>query len=153
MITKQDTLLLLTEMREKGIDTNNDIIAVVKSDAVPLEVIKKINDYRPLELSKFYKKLRSSYNKKHSKLYINIMKADEENLKDPNLALTTLSALLNQILQFKAEDKSMFLRHSRFDEIIKVLDIYSKTFNLNPIFKLLHLIKCDIKTMEYLQSV
>ena len=41
MITKQDTLLLLTEMREKGIDTDNDIIAVVKSDAVPLEVIKR----------------------------------------------------------------------------------------------------------------
>ena len=80
------------------------------------------------------------------------MKADEGVLKDPNLALTTLSGLLNQILQFKCEDKVMFLKHARFDEILEVLAIYSKTFNINPILKLLHLIKCDIKTMEYLQT-
>lgn len=152
MITKQDIILLLTELKNNGEDIDSDIDLVIKSPAIPLTVIKKINDFRLLELSEFYKKIKTSYNKKHSKLYINIMKADEGALKDPNLALTTLSGLLNQILQFKCEDKVMFLKHARFEEILEVLAIYSKTFNINPILKLLHLIKCDIKTMEYLQT-
>jgi len=152
MISKQDALVLLTEMQENGLDVESDIKVILRSVDVPIEIIKKINNYRPMDLSLFYKKLKNSYNKKHSKLYINIMKSDEDALTDPNKALTTLTALLNQILQFKTEDKIMFLQHSRFDEIIKVLEIYSKTFNTNSAYKLLHLIKCDIKTMEFIQK-
>ena len=76
------------------------------------------------------------------------MRADENVIKDPKITLTTLSALLNQILQFECEDKTMFLKHARADEITKVLDIYFKTYNLEPAYKLLTLFKADCKVLE-----
>lgn len=148
MITKTDLLLLLTEMQDKGLDTKEDVKYLMSSRSVPLDLLSKINKERQLDVARFYRKLRTSYNKKNSKLYINIMRSDENTITDPNTVLTTLSAMLNQILQFKANDKSMFLKHVRATEITQVLDIYFKTFNINPALKLLNLIKADIKVLE-----
>ena len=152
MITRTDLVLLLTELQEKGIDVTEDINKLYQSgNSIPVDVLKKINDTRPLDLLKFYEKLRDSYNKKRSKLYINIMKSNENAITEVKTVLTTLSALLNQILQFEVEDKSMFYTHARADEIIKVLGIYFSTKNIDPAYKLLSLIKADIKTLDLIK--
>ena len=151
MITRSDLVLLLTDLQEKGIDVTEDISKLYQSSNIPVDILKKINDSRPLDLLKFYEKLRESYNKKRSKLYINIMKSDENAIEDVKTILTTLSALLNQILQFEAEDKSMFYTHSRADEITNVLKIYFETKNINPAYKLLSLVKADIKILDMIK--
>lgn len=151
MISRSDILLLLTDLQNNGVDVKNDISNLYTSQTIPLDTLKKINDNRPLDLIKFYEKLRKSYNNKRSKMYINIMKADENAQLDPKVTLTTLSALLNQILQFECEDKPMFLKHSRADEIAKVLTIYLNTYNIEPAYKLLSLYKADIKVLEMIK--
>ena len=151
MITKNDCLLLLGELQEKGIDTSKITTVALNYNGVNPQVIKFINSHRQFEANRFYEKLRESYNKKRSKLYINIMKADENLQLDAKTVLTTLSALLNQILQYECEDKAMFLKHARADEIIKVLDIYFNNYNLDPAYKLLALYKADIKVLEMIK--
>lgn len=152
MISRSDIVLLLTELQNNGEDVSKDISELYKSNTIPFEILKKINDKRPLDLCLFYEKLRKSYDNKRSKLYINIMKSNENAILDSKTILTTLSALLNQILQFECEDKSMFIKHSRADEIAKVLGIYFNTFNIEPSLKLLTLIKADIVALEYINS-
>ena len=98
MIAKTDIILLLTEMQKAGLDTANDIKQVLNSNVIPLDIIRKINDYKSIDIVNFYDKLRKSYNDKHSKLYKNIMKSDENLLNDPKSALTTLSALFSLVL-------------------------------------------------------
>ena len=146
MITKNDCYLLLSELNERGIDTSIPIKDLMSSNSPSLEVVKFINDNRQLDLTKFYKKLKKSYNNKKSKLYINIMKEIEH----PQEVLTTLSSLLTQILLFskESEDRQMFLRHARTDEITKVLSGYFKDFDLTNCVKLIKLIKIDIKALE-----
>lgn len=152
MITKSDIILLLTDLQNKGFDVKSDIATVLASPSIPLDILKKVNDNRSLDILSFYEKLRQSHNAKRSKLYINIMKADENVLKDPKTVLTTLSALLNQILQFNAEDRTMFYQHARCNEILTVLGIYFKTYNLEPATKLLTLYKADIVALEMMNG-
>jgi len=151
MITRSDLVLLLTDLQEKGEDVGEDIMKLYQSPGISIDILKKINDKRPLDLLKFYEKLRESYNKKRSKLYINIMKSDENAIDDAKTILTTLSALLNQILQFDVEDRSMFYTHARADEIVKVLNIYFNTKDIDPAYKLLSLVKADIKILEMIK--
>lgn len=152
MISKSDVVLLLTELQDSGEDVSKDILTLYRSDNIPLEILKKINDSKPLSVVKFYEKIRQSYNKKHSKMYINIMRSDENATQDAKTILTTLSGLLNQILQFECDDKPMFLKHVRADEITKALEIYFKTFNIEPAFKLLKLIKADVKVLQMIKD-
>lgn len=152
MISKQDVLLLLTELSENGVECDEQIASLYSNSYNVFTVLKFINENRSLDLVSFYDKLRKSYNKKHSQLYKNIVKCDENVETDPNLTLTTLTALLNQIMQFKTDNKGMFLKHSRAEEIIKVLEIYINTFNLQPAQKLLTLIKADLIVSEYLDG-
>lgn len=148
MIDKTDIILLLSDMQKNNIDVSNDVKAVLNSDIIPLNIIKKINEFKSIDIVNFYIKLKKSYNDKHSKLYKNIMRADENLLDDPKTALTTLSALLNQILLYKPEDRVMFYKHARGNEIAQVLSIYFKTYNIEPVYKLLALTKADIKCLE-----
>lgn len=113
---------------------------------VNLDVLEFINNNRQLDVTAFYEKMRKSYNDKHSKLYINIMRPTEE----PDEVLTTLSALLTQILIFanKANDRAMFLRHVRAEEITKVLTKYFNDYDLIACNELLGLFKADIKALE-----
>ena len=147
-LQKSDVVLLLTELQNRGIDVDKEISLTITSQYIPVEALKVINDNRNLDLLKFYEKLRNSYNKKRSKMYINIMKSDEHIITDAKTILTTLTALLNQILQFETDNRPMFLRAARADEITEVLRIYFKTFNIEPAYKLLSLIKADIKCLE-----
>lgn len=67
-ITKTDCILLLTEQQEKGIDVSSVLNKLVKQQEPSVDVIKFINDNRQLDLSKFYDKIRKSYNNKKSNL-------------------------------------------------------------------------------------
>ena len=145
MITKNDCILLLTELEEKGVNTK-DALREAISQGATLSVIKFINDNRQLDLTTFYEKIRKNYNKKKSSLYINIVKE----IETPNEVLTTLSALLTQILLFArdVENREMFLKHARALEITKILTDYFQTYSLTNCIKLLKVIKADIKALE-----
>jgi hypothetical protein len=146
MITKNDCILLLTDISEMGIETTAIMKKLLSNPELDMDVIKFINDNRPLEVAQFYEQLRYNYNHKKSKLYINIVKDIEE----PNEVLTTLSALLTQILLYakKCSDKEMFLKHSRAEEISKVLARYFKLYDLSVCLQLLRVIKLDLKALE-----
>lgn len=146
MILKNDCYLLLADLQNKGIDTTDAINELISSTTIPMSVIKFINDNRQLDLMKFYEKVRKSYNQKKSNLYINIVKEIEE----PSEVLTTLSAMLTQVLRYSEEvaDKQMFLRHARANDISKVLSLYLSNWDLTNCIKLLKVIKADIKALE-----
>ena len=146
MITRNDCFLLLRELQNNGMDTTEQINKLVSTQTLPLDVVKFINDNRQFDLSKFYEKIRKSYNAKKSNLYINIVKDIEE----PNKILTTLSALLTQILLFSenAENRQMFLKHARAADIAKVLTIYFNNYDLTNCINILRILKADLKAFE-----
>lgn len=147
MISKNDCLILLNEIKNNGTDVSTQLSFLIKNKEPNADIIKFINENRQLELTNFYEKIRKSYNEKRSKLYINIVKEIEE----PQEVLTTLSALLTQILLFSknTENKAMFLRSSRAHQISLVLNNYFKTYDITTAQKLLKIIKADIKVCEY----
>ena len=146
MISKNDCYLILADLKNKGIETTEILNKLVKTSNPSLEVIKFINDNRQLDLSVFYEKIRKNYNKKKSNLYINIVKE----ITDTNEVLSTLSAMLTQILLFSKNvgNKQMFLKHARASDICKVLSLYFNNYDLTNCIKLLLLIKADIKALE-----
>lgn len=152
MITRNDCLILLKELEDNGIDTHTYTKKLYTSNNL-VDVIAFINDNRQLDLSAFYEKLRKNYNNKKSNLYINIVKSDEEDFNADNI-LTTLTSLLLQIMLFSkgVENKEMFLRHSRANEISKVLSIYFQNYDLTNCIKLLHLVKADLKVLESVKN-
>lgn len=152
MLSKNDLLLILSEIKDKGIDTSKLSTSLILSDKIPFNVLKFVNDNRPLEISNFYEVLRKSYNNKKSNLYKNIVK---EELTDPEEVLVILSSLNLQILLYakKLEDNRMFLNHSRAKEITEVLNNYYKSYDLIPCLKLLKLIKADLKCFEAVSKI
>ena len=150
-ISKNDCLLLLTELNEKGIDTSKKIKEVIKNNGPDLETLRFLNDQRQLDVTGFYEKLRRSYNNKKSILYINIVR---EKIDEPKELLTTLASLNLQILLYckNLEDSNMFLKQSRFEEINKCLYNYARTYDLIPCQKLLKLIRADLMVLEYIQD-
>lgn len=151
MITNTDCILLLAELEEQGNSEAGELIERVASKSnVDLSVLKFINKNRPLEVLEFYELLRKNYNKKKSNIYINIVKEIEK----PDEVLTTLSALLTQILLFakKLDDnKTLFLKHSRANDITKVLNNYFTTYDITKCIELLRLIKADLKALEQIK--
>lgn len=151
MITKNDCLLLLSELQDKGLETKPYVMKVLKDNNVNLEVLKFINDNRKLELTEFYNFLRNRYNEKKSKLYKEIVQIDEKQPKD---IVVTLSSLLTQILLYsnKVENKQLFLRHSRADEISKVLVKYFQDYDVQLCVSMMNLLKADLKACEYISK-
>lgn len=146
MITKTDCYILLAELEKDGIDTKDALDKLSRSNNLPIDVIQFINQNRQLDLAMFYEKLRKNYNHKKSMLYKNIVKEVE----DPNEVLTTLSSMLTQILLFSKQvnNKQMFLKHARCNEITFVLNNYFKTYDLTNCLRLLRMIKADLKCLE-----
>ena len=147
-ISKTDCLILLNELQESGIDCSNEVKTLLRSSGPSVEVLKFINDNRPLDLAMFYEKLRKSYNNKKSTLYINLMKdPDPENI---NKVLSTLNSYSLQATLFseQLQNKQMYYRFSRQKEENQCLYYYTKTYDLTPCIKLLSLIKADIKVLE-----
>lgn len=152
MITKNDCLLLLGEIKNSGVDTSEMCTLLFNTKNISIDVLKFINSHRPLDVTNFYNKIRKSYNNKKSKLYKEIVQIDE---KEPKDIVVTLSSLLTQILLFSnsVEDKQLFYKHSRADEISKVLSNYFKTFDTTLCIQLLTLIKADLKVLESIQKI
>ena len=150
MITKNDCILLLTSLQEKGLEVKSYIIKLMREDDLNLDVLKFINDNRELELSKFYEKIRKNHNQKKSNLYGNIVKEIEE----PQEVIITLSAMLTQILLYskKLENKKLFLTHARANEITQVLNNYFDNYDIKNALKLMKVIKADIKCLESLKN-
>lgn len=151
MIKKTDILLLLNDLKDKGEDVDKYISSLYKTTSIPLDILKFINDKRELNVSSFYEKLRSNYNKKRSDLYINIVK-EIDNIEE---VLTTLAAYNLQVLLFAKKldsDKEMFYRNTRVEEVTRVLNNYYKTFDIDSCQLLLSLIKSDIKLFEELRK-
>ena len=149
MITKNDCLLLLSEIEATGIDVKEICTHLIKTNSIDLETLKFIDKYRPFQVSQFYEYLRKNYNDKKSKLYKEIVQIDQKLPKD---VIVTLSSLLTQIFLYsnklEIEDQQSFLNHSRADEILKVLLNYVKTSDSKLGIQLLHLIKTDLKILE-----
>ena len=75
-------------------------------------------------------------------------------IDDVQDVLTTLASLNLQILLFSknVEDKQMFLKHARAEEITRVLNNYYKVYDLTNCIKLIHLIRADIMAFENVQG-
>lgn len=147
-ILKSDCLLLLSELAANGIDTAEQTGLLIKNGSPSVELLKFINNHRPLDLTNFYEKIRKSYNTGKSKLYKNIM--NDLNEENPSEVLTTLNAYSLQVLLFskKLEEKQVFFRFARLEEVYRCLHYYSKTYDLQPCIQLLSMIKSDIKVLE-----
>lgn len=147
MIKKNDILLLLTELQDNGEDVSKYISTLYKTKDIPIETIKFINDKREIDVAAFYEKLRSNYNHKKSDLYINIVKED---LNDLDEILTTLAAYNLQVLLFarKLDNKELFYKFSRVEEVTRVLNNYYKTYDIEKCRLILSLIKADLKLFE-----
>ena len=146
MISKLDVLSLLSDLKDRGEDVTTYEQEVIKNVSVPLSVIKFLNEKRSFEVSKFFEKLRYSYNHKKSNLYLNIVKE----ISDVEDVLTTLASYNLQVLIYakKVEDKEMFYRNTRVEEVTRVLNNYYKTFDLEECITVLSLLKADIKLFE-----
>lgn len=149
-ISKNDCILLLTELKESGVDTKEAERELLTSRGISLNVLNFINKNRNLDVVNFYEKLRKSYNNKHSKLYGNIIKEVDNPLK----VLSTLSSLSLQILLFSkdVEDKELFFRHVRAKEINLVLTKYFTDYNLSNALTLMKLIKADLTACEVINE-
>lgn len=149
MLTKNDLLLLLTDLQESGVDVTSQVTSLIRNPSLSLDVLKFINNQRQLDVAAFYELLRKNYNSKKSPLYKNIVREDNDN---PDTVLTTLAALNLQILLFakNLEDNKLFLKASRAEEITRVLNNYYQTYDLIPCYKILRLIKADLVAFEYI---
>ena len=147
-ISTSDCLVLLEEIKDQGIDTSVITKTLLRSNIPTLEVLKFINDNRQLDLSNFYEKLRKSYNNKKSTLYINLMREVDKN--DISSVITTLNSYALQVVLFakNIENKQIFYRFARLQEVYQCLYYYAKTYDLTNCLKLLSLIKADIKALE-----
>lgn len=147
MLKKTDILMLLTELQENGEDVSGYIKTLYKGMNIPLDTIKFINDHRQIDVAQFYEKIRSNYNHKKSDLYINIVKEDLDDLDE---ILTTLAAYNLQVLLFgrKVDNKELFYKASRVEEVTRVLNNYYKTYDIDKCRLVLSLIKADIKLFE-----
>lgn len=146
MLTKNDLILLLTELEEEGIDVGEHLLKVASSPEIPFETVKFINDNRQIDVTAFYERVRKNYNNKRSDLYKNIVKE----IEDPKEVITTLSAFALQVILFSkhVEDEEMFFKHVRAEEVTRVLANYYKTYDITSAIKLLRLIKCDLIAFE-----
>lgn len=147
MIKKNDILLLLTELQDNGEDVSKYISTLYKTKDIPIETIKFINNKREIDVASFYERLRSNYNHKKSDLYINIVKED---LTDLDEILTTLAAYNLQVLLFarKLDNKELFYKFSRVEEVTRVLNNYYRTYDIEKCRIILSLIKADLKLFE-----
>ncbi len=150
LITRNDCILLLTDLEQIGVDSSEYIEKQLNSEHVEPDCVEFINKHRPLDISMFYENLRRNYNQKKSKLYKEIVQVDE---KEPKDIIVTLSALLTQIFIYskKVDDKNMFLCHARTDEILKCLLNYSKTGDFITCQQFLSLVRSDLKALELKQ--
>lgn len=148
MISKQECYKILLEMRNEGNNVNEYLNILAGKPKVPSEVIKFINENRNLEVTAFYEKLRSKYNKKRSKLYKTLV--DEGN--PPENYVKTLSSFITQALiageSLDDVKRIGFYRSLKLKECAASLYGYFEDQDLTALINLVRLIKTDIKILE-----
>ena len=151
MLTKNDCLIILSQMEKDGIEVTLQKKELITNPEISLSILEFIDKNRPFDIKQFYEKLRKSYNNKKSKLYKSIVDIDT---KEPKDIVVTLSCLLTQILLFSTttKDRELFLKHSRATEISKVLTNYFLTYDLSLCLGLLQYIRADLKVLESLNK-
>lgn len=149
MLTKSDCLSILVKMEDSGINIKNNMKDLLVSRDIPTKVLEFIVKNKWIEAGNFYEMLRKKHNQKKSPLYLNILKE----IETEDQCITTLVCLLVQINLYSnklEQDKELFLREIRAEEITKVLYEYYSTKNSSNCFSLLKLIKTDLLVLECL---
>ena len=59
MVSRNDLILILTELQEEGIDTTEQMRKVFTSSEFPVDVIRFINENREMDINKFYTHIRN----------------------------------------------------------------------------------------------
>lgn len=147
MISKNELVLLLTELEKSGVEgASKQIKDALLSKNIEFSTLKFINDNRPLEIIQFYERMRKNYNNKTSPLYKNIVK----DIDDVEEIITTLHAYALQVNLFskKLENKQLFFKHAREEEVTRVLNKYYTDYDITSAVKVLRLIKADLVAFE-----
>ena len=147
MISKNELVLLLTELEKAGVEgASKQIKDALLSKNIEFSTLKFINENRPLEIVQFYERMRKNYNNKKSPLYKNIVK----DIDDVEEIITTLHAYALQVNLFskKLENKQLFFKHAREEEVTRVLNKYYTDYDITSAVKVLRLIKADLVAFE-----
>ena len=147
MISKNELVLLLTDLEKSGVEgASKQIKDALLSKNIEFSTLKFINDNRPLEIIQFYERMRKNYNSKKSPLYKNIVK----DIDDVEEIITTLHAYALQVNLFskKLENKQLFFKHAREEEVTRVLNKYYTDYDITSAVKVLRLIKADLVAFE-----
>ena len=149
MIQTNDLVLLLTELESNGVEKSKQYLRTLLSSNSPkvlIDTLKFINDSRPFDMVQFYERMRKNHNEKKSPLYKNIVK----DIDDVDEVITTLHAYILQVNLYSkhVEDKPMFFKHARAEEVTRVLNNYYKTYDITGALKLIKLLKADLIVFE-----
>ena len=151
MITKNDCLVILVSLEDRGINIDHQMKKLLTAKEIPIETLKFILDNRGIEVADFYEMLRKKHNQKKSPLYHNIVK----DTTDPEEVLTTLACLLVQITLYSKKltvNKELFQREVRAEEISRVLNNYYSTGMLDSCLALMKLLKADLLVLEHISG-
>ena len=150
MLQTNDLVLLLTELQVNGVEKSSQYLKTLltnNNQKTILDTLKFINENRPFDIAQFYERIRKNHNEKKSPLYKNIVK----DVEDIDETITTLHAYILQVNLYSkhVEDKSMFFKHARAEEVTRVLNSYYKDYDITSALKMLKLIKADLLTFEH----
>ena len=149
MINRIDCYEVLFSLKKRGVDVEKQLKMLSTSPSVPLEVIRFINETRPLNVTAFYESLRKKNNQKSSKLYKNIVVESHDN---PLEVVKTASSLLTQILitseKLPKEEVSSFYSQTRAKELTNALSEYFINGDIQKVLEELKRVKEDIKILE-----
>lgn len=151
MITKNDCLILLVSLEDRGLNIDQYMKKLLTAKEIPIDVLKFILSNRGIEVANFYEMLRKRHNQKKSPLYHNIVK----DITDPEEVITTLACLLVQINLYGRKltaNKEIFQREVRAEEISRVLNNYYSTGTLDSCLALMKLLRADLLVLEHISG-
>ena len=151
MLQTNDLVLLLTDLESQGVEKSSQFLRVLltnNSQKALVDTMKFINENRPFDIAQFYERMRKNHNEKKSPLYKNIVK----DVDDMDEIITTLHAYILQVNLYSkhVEDKTMFFKHARAEEVTRVLNNYYKDYDITSALKMIKLIKADLLTFEHI---
>ncbi len=151
MLQTNDLVLLLTDLESQGIEKSSQYLRVLltnNSQKALVDTMKFINENRPFDIAQFYERMRKNHNEKKSPLYKNIVK----DVEDMDEIITTLHAYILQVNLYSkhVDDKTMFFKHARAEEVTRVLNNYYKDYDITSALKMIKLIKADLLTFEHI---
>ena len=149
MLTNNDLSLLLMDLDDSGVEGASKMLAnTLGKPGVDFAALRFVTANRQLDVAGFYERMRRNYNEKRSDLYKNIVKGEW----DADKALSTLHAFALQAFLYSTrvaeDDKPMFYRHVRAEEVSRVLHEYYGSYDLSGVLKVLSLLKADLTAFE-----